>query len=162
MPPLRQANLGDIQLHTVEKSQTNAISVTMHLLRQAIWRDIWKPTAEKSQTNATNATKAVEDYCSSKTSTNKWSCSTFGAGPQQITILGLHVTTSDPVIKQFKATNFWKLKRCDSLSKISTNKWSCSTQLNPPRPIIWCKSLMQNVATNVQLNTFCSKLQAIC
>ena len=30
MPPLRQANLGDIQLHTVEKSQTNATSVTMH------------------------------------------------------------------------------------------------------------------------------------
>ena len=40
---------------TVEKSQTNASSVTLyHLLRQAIWGHIWKSTAKKSQTNATN------------------------------------------------------------------------------------------------------------
>ena len=42
--------------HTLEKSQTNAISVTLHSLRLSIWRDIWKRTVEKSHTNATNVT----------------------------------------------------------------------------------------------------------
>ena len=47
---------GDIWKRTAEKSQTNAINVTMYLLRQAVWGDIWKCTVEKSQTNATNVT----------------------------------------------------------------------------------------------------------
>ena len=38
----------------MEKSQTNAINVTLHLLIQTIWRDIWKHTAEISQTNETS------------------------------------------------------------------------------------------------------------
>ena len=40
----------------MEKSQTNAASVTMPLFLQAIWGDIWKCTVEKSQTNAANVT----------------------------------------------------------------------------------------------------------
>ena len=40
----------------MEKSQTNATNVTMHLLRQAIWGHIWKHTVEKNQVNATNVT----------------------------------------------------------------------------------------------------------
>ena len=52
MHPQRQAVWGDIWKHTVEKGQTNATNVAMHLLRQAIWGFIWKHTVEKSQTNA--------------------------------------------------------------------------------------------------------------
>ena len=56
MQHIRQAIWGHIVKHTVEKSQTNAINVTMLLLVQAILGNIWKRTVEKSQTNATNAT----------------------------------------------------------------------------------------------------------
>ena len=42
--------------HTVEKSQTNATSVTLHALIQVLWGHIWKRTVEKSHTNATNVT----------------------------------------------------------------------------------------------------------
>ena len=45
--PLRNTFWGDIWEHTAEKSRTNAISVTMHLLRQAIWGVIWRRTVEK-------------------------------------------------------------------------------------------------------------------
>ena len=38
----------------VEKSQTNAASVTMHRLMQVNWGDIWKYTMGKSKTNSTN------------------------------------------------------------------------------------------------------------
>ena len=46
-------NLGNIWEHTVEKSQTNATSVTLHLLMQAIWGLIWKHTLGKKRSNAT-------------------------------------------------------------------------------------------------------------
>ena len=55
MNDLRKAISGDILKATVEKSQTNVVSVTMKHLRKAIWGDIWKRTLEKSETNATNA-----------------------------------------------------------------------------------------------------------
>ena len=54
--PLRNTFWGDIWEHTAEKSRTNAISVTMHLLRQAIWGVIWRRTVEKNQTNSTIVT----------------------------------------------------------------------------------------------------------
>ena len=56
MHPLRLAIWGNIWKRTVEKSRTNATSVTLPFLRQAIWGDIWKHTVEKSQTSATNVT----------------------------------------------------------------------------------------------------------
>ena len=37
-------------------SQINATSATLHLLIKAIWEHIWKRTVEKSQTNATTVT----------------------------------------------------------------------------------------------------------
>ena len=46
--------LGHIWWRTVEKSQTNATSVTMNPYMQAPWRHIWNHTVEKSQTNVTN------------------------------------------------------------------------------------------------------------
>ena len=52
MPPFRRDIRGDIWTHTVKKSQTNATNVTMHPFRKAIWGDIWKCTVDKSQTNA--------------------------------------------------------------------------------------------------------------
>ena len=42
MPLLKHAIWGHIWKCTVEKSQTNATNVTMHLLRQEIWGHIWK------------------------------------------------------------------------------------------------------------------------
>ena len=51
---LGHAIWGHIWKHTVEKKQTNATSVTLHSLKRAIWGYIWKHTVEKSQTNATN------------------------------------------------------------------------------------------------------------
>ena len=42
MHPIIWAIWGDICLCTVEKSQTNATNVTMHLIRQEIWGHIWK------------------------------------------------------------------------------------------------------------------------
>ena len=51
---LGQAIWGHIWKRTVDKSQTSATNVTMHLLVQAIWEDIWRLTVEKSQTNATS------------------------------------------------------------------------------------------------------------
>ena len=59
MHPLRQAIWGHIWKRTVEKNQTNAASVTLHLLGQAIWGDIRKYTVEKSPTNATNVTLSL-------------------------------------------------------------------------------------------------------
>ena len=56
MDDLRKAISGDILKATVEKSQTNEVSVAMKHLRKAIWGDIWKRTLEKSETNATNVT----------------------------------------------------------------------------------------------------------
>ena len=53
---LWQAVWGDIWKPTVEKSQTNAINVTMHLLVQTVWGYVWKHTVDKSQTNVTNVT----------------------------------------------------------------------------------------------------------
>ena len=53
---LMPAIWGNIWKRTVEKSRTNATSVTLPFLRQAIWGDIWKPTVEKGQTSATNVT----------------------------------------------------------------------------------------------------------
>ena len=44
--PHRQAIWGDIWKRTVDKSQTNASNVNMHLLMQAIWGDIWKRTMQ--------------------------------------------------------------------------------------------------------------------
>ena len=64
--PLGQEICGCIWKHTVEKSKTSAINVTMHLFVTCFpvwhiyfdcamfWRNIWKYTVEKSQTNATN------------------------------------------------------------------------------------------------------------
>ena len=54
--PLILALWGLIWKYTVEKNQTNAANVTLHLLGQEIWGYIWKHTVEKSQTNATNVT----------------------------------------------------------------------------------------------------------
>ena len=51
---LGQAIWGHIWKRTVDKSQTSATNVTMHLLVQAIWEDIWRLTVEKSKTNATS------------------------------------------------------------------------------------------------------------
>ena len=53
---LMQALWGHILKHTLEKSQTNATSVSMHPMMQAIWGYIWKRTVEKNQTYATNVT----------------------------------------------------------------------------------------------------------
>ena len=43
---------GNIWKPTVETSQINAISVTMHSFKQAIWGNIWKRIVEKSCTGA--------------------------------------------------------------------------------------------------------------
>ena len=56
IPPLRQANWGNIWKYTPEKNQTNATSVTMHPIMQAHWGHIWKRTVEKSQWNVVSAT----------------------------------------------------------------------------------------------------------
>jgi len=56
MSTLIQVHWGHIKQDTVEKSQTNATNVTLHLLGQVIWGDIWKHTLEKSQINAINVT----------------------------------------------------------------------------------------------------------
>ena len=40
----------------MEKSQTNATSVTLHQSMQAIWGDIWKRTVEKNKTSVTIVT----------------------------------------------------------------------------------------------------------
>ena len=71
MHPQRQAIWGNIWKHTVEKSQTNATSVTLYLLGQTSWGHIWKRTVEKSQTNASNAWEKSKkcnhcDYASSR------------------------------------------------------------------------------------------------
>ena len=50
---LGQVIWGDIRKHTLEKSQINAINVTLHPHRQAIWGGIWKHIVEKSQASAT-------------------------------------------------------------------------------------------------------------
>ena len=47
---------GSFENTTMEKSWTNAISVTMHLPKHAIWRLIWKHTMEKIQTNPISVT----------------------------------------------------------------------------------------------------------
>ena len=46
-----QAHWGHMRKCTVEKSQTNATNVTLHLLGQTIWGDIWKHTVAKNQIN---------------------------------------------------------------------------------------------------------------
>ena len=46
----------DIWKPTVEKSQTNAANVTLHLLGLTFWGHIWEYTVVKSQTNAADAT----------------------------------------------------------------------------------------------------------
>ena len=56
LPLLGQTFWRHIWKHTLEKSRTNATSVISCLLMQAIWEDIWKYTVEKSQTNATSVT----------------------------------------------------------------------------------------------------------
>ena len=56
--PHGQVIWGGVWKRTVEKSQTNATNVTMHRFMQAIWGHIWKRTVEKSHTNATNVTDA--------------------------------------------------------------------------------------------------------
>ena len=50
----KSSDKGHMRINTVEKSQTNAISVAMHPLRQAIWELIWKHILAKSQISATN------------------------------------------------------------------------------------------------------------
>ena len=44
---------------TVEKSQTHATKVIMHLLSRGIWGDIWNRAVEKSQINVTNVIKYI-------------------------------------------------------------------------------------------------------
>ena len=56
MPHLMHTIWWYILKRTVEKSQTNAITVTLHPIMQALWGYIWKRTVEKSQINATNVT----------------------------------------------------------------------------------------------------------
>ena len=52
---LRRAISTAIWKHIVEKSQTNATSVTLHPLMQALWGHIWKHTVKKIQTNVRRA-----------------------------------------------------------------------------------------------------------
>ena len=59
MPLLGQVIWGHIWIHTVEKSRRNATNVIMPLIVQAIWVNIWKCTVEKSQTNAINVTRLL-------------------------------------------------------------------------------------------------------
>ena len=52
---LMTQNESRIWKHSGE-SQTNATSVTLHLVRQVIWGYIWRHTVEKTQTYATSVT----------------------------------------------------------------------------------------------------------
>ena len=47
---------GDISKHTVEKNWTNAISVTLCLVGRITWGHTWKSTQEENRTNAANVT----------------------------------------------------------------------------------------------------------
>ena len=48
-----------IWIHTVENSQTNAISVTLHPQRQAIWGNIWKHTLKVEQIKPDHETRVT-------------------------------------------------------------------------------------------------------
>ena len=72
----------------MEKSQTNATNVTMHLLKQAIWGNIWKRTLEsnkcKSRTNATNVTMHLLWKCTVVKKCNQCDYASSQAGDLRI------------------------------------------------------------------------------
>ena len=51
----------------VEKSQTNATNVTLHLFRQAIWGDIWQSTVEKKSNKCNQCDYASSDASNLRT-----------------------------------------------------------------------------------------------